>query len=342
MTPCILLLPFRWVYRGLVWLANSPRTLILSYLGPDPDLRDPLQLLRGRRRPSATPSGGRWSPPPPSATATSRRTPGRPGSSRRSSSRSWCCSSIPLITAHFASKLIVDTRRLPARGAGGAQEPTCAGSGCCWRNSPSARASPCRTAQALLRHRQIDEVAVHRRRRCTGARVGGVPLALPGEHLPGTRACSASSAVFSYGVAGSPVVPTTTIGGAPVGRPGRVRVALARPERARQHADRQRRPEQRVLLAPLALQLADLLRPAAPRRCPRSSPRGWRRTGWCSCPSGVAVGVRVGQVEDALRVARLQVVDRLGQCRPARLGVERRDQPPGRSSRRWRRGRPCP
>ncbi|GAA2474404.1 potassium channel family protein [Winogradskya humida] len=28
----ILLAPFRGVYRGLVWLANSPRTLILSYL----------------------------------------------------------------------------------------------------------------------------------------------------------------------------------------------------------------------------------------------------------------------------------------------------------------------
>jgi voltage-gated potassium channel len=27
----VLLLPFRWIYRGLVWLANSPRTLILSY-----------------------------------------------------------------------------------------------------------------------------------------------------------------------------------------------------------------------------------------------------------------------------------------------------------------------
>lgn len=27
----VLLLPLRWVYRGLVWLANSPRTLILSY-----------------------------------------------------------------------------------------------------------------------------------------------------------------------------------------------------------------------------------------------------------------------------------------------------------------------
>ena len=26
-----LLLPFRWVYRGLVWLANSPRALIASY-----------------------------------------------------------------------------------------------------------------------------------------------------------------------------------------------------------------------------------------------------------------------------------------------------------------------
>ncbi|HET9518307.1 MAG TPA: potassium channel family protein [Actinoplanes sp.] len=27
-----LLLPFRWAYRGLVWLANSPLTLLLSYL----------------------------------------------------------------------------------------------------------------------------------------------------------------------------------------------------------------------------------------------------------------------------------------------------------------------
>jgi voltage-gated potassium channel len=27
-----LLLPIRWAYRGLVWLANSPRTLMLSYL----------------------------------------------------------------------------------------------------------------------------------------------------------------------------------------------------------------------------------------------------------------------------------------------------------------------
>ncbi|UQU66423.1 potassium channel family protein [Couchioplanes caeruleus] len=28
----LLLLPFRQIYRGMVWLANSPRTLILSYL----------------------------------------------------------------------------------------------------------------------------------------------------------------------------------------------------------------------------------------------------------------------------------------------------------------------
>jgi len=28
----LLLLPARWVYRGLIWLANSPRTLMLSYL----------------------------------------------------------------------------------------------------------------------------------------------------------------------------------------------------------------------------------------------------------------------------------------------------------------------
>ncbi|MEU4712799.1 ion channel [Micromonospora purpureochromogenes] len=27
-----LLQPFRWIYRGLVWFANSPRTLIISYL----------------------------------------------------------------------------------------------------------------------------------------------------------------------------------------------------------------------------------------------------------------------------------------------------------------------
>ncbi|WP_319460994.1 potassium channel family protein [Micromonospora sp. RTP1Z1] len=28
----LLLLPFRWICRGLVWFANSPRTLITSYL----------------------------------------------------------------------------------------------------------------------------------------------------------------------------------------------------------------------------------------------------------------------------------------------------------------------
>ncbi len=28
----LLLLPLRWAYRGLVWLANSPLTLIVSYL----------------------------------------------------------------------------------------------------------------------------------------------------------------------------------------------------------------------------------------------------------------------------------------------------------------------
>ncbi|SCL32920.1 voltage-gated potassium channel [Micromonospora pallida] len=28
----LLLWPFRWIYRGLVWFANSPRTLMISYL----------------------------------------------------------------------------------------------------------------------------------------------------------------------------------------------------------------------------------------------------------------------------------------------------------------------
>jgi voltage-gated potassium channel len=28
----LLLRPFRWIYRGLVWFANSPRTLMISYL----------------------------------------------------------------------------------------------------------------------------------------------------------------------------------------------------------------------------------------------------------------------------------------------------------------------
>ncbi|SBT36926.1 potassium channel family protein [Micromonospora auratinigra] len=28
----VLLLPFRWIYRALIWFANSPRTLIASYL----------------------------------------------------------------------------------------------------------------------------------------------------------------------------------------------------------------------------------------------------------------------------------------------------------------------
>jgi voltage-gated potassium channel len=28
----LLMWPFRWIYRGLFWMANSPRTLMLSYL----------------------------------------------------------------------------------------------------------------------------------------------------------------------------------------------------------------------------------------------------------------------------------------------------------------------
>ncbi|WP_247682711.1 hypothetical protein [Micromonospora sp. D93] len=55
----LLLLPFRWIHQSLVWFANSPRTLITSYL---------LMIVVARviygeveqRSPRPTPSGGRW------------------------------------------------------------------------------------------------------------------------------------------------------------------------------------------------------------------------------------------------------------------------------------------
>ncbi|MEK8107377.1 hypothetical protein NKG94_23620 [Micromonospora sp. M12] len=54
----LVLLPFRWVYRALVWFANSPRTLITSYLL----MIVVAGVIYGRSSSAArpTPSGGPW------------------------------------------------------------------------------------------------------------------------------------------------------------------------------------------------------------------------------------------------------------------------------------------
>ncbi len=104
----LLLLPFRWAYRGLVWLANSPRTLILSYLL----LITTSALLYHQFEPGVSFGDAVW------WAVVTASTVGYGDISPES----WQARAIaallisvmvllviPLITAHFASKLIVDT-----------------------------------------------------------------------------------------------------------------------------------------------------------------------------------------------------------------------------------------
>jgi voltage-gated potassium channel len=104
----LLLLPFRWAYRILVWLANSPRTLILSYLL----LIIVSGLLYHRYEPEATFGDSIW------WAVVTASTVGygdiSPDSWQARIIAAVLISVmvllvIPLITAHFASKLIVDT-----------------------------------------------------------------------------------------------------------------------------------------------------------------------------------------------------------------------------------------
>jgi voltage-gated potassium channel len=102
-----LLLPLRWAYRGLVWLANSPLKLLMSYLGLI--LISAVLYIRFEQDVSfgnavwwafvtaSTVGYGDISP---------RTLPGRVIACTLISVMVLLV--IPLITAHFASKLIVD------------------------------------------------------------------------------------------------------------------------------------------------------------------------------------------------------------------------------------------
>jgi voltage-gated potassium channel len=104
----MLLAPFRKVYRGLVWLANSPRTLILSYLlliiicgvlyhffEPDASIGDAVWWAVVT---ASTVGYGDISPETWQARVLAALL-----------ISIMVLLVIPLITAHFASKLIVDT-----------------------------------------------------------------------------------------------------------------------------------------------------------------------------------------------------------------------------------------
>ncbi|MGB2570786.1 ion channel [Micromonospora citrea] len=102
----LLLLPFRWIYRGLVWFANSPRTLIISYL-----LMIVVAGVIYGQVENRTPADAVW------WAVVTASTVGygdiSPTTWQGRSLAALLISTmvllvIPLITAHFASRLIVD------------------------------------------------------------------------------------------------------------------------------------------------------------------------------------------------------------------------------------------
>ncbi|WP_305782669.1 potassium channel family protein [Symbioplanes lichenis] len=104
----MLLAPFRAVYRGLVWLANSPRTLMLSYAL----LIAVSSVLYRIFEPNATMGDAIWWAVVTASTVgygdiSPETWPGRLMAALLISVMVLVV--VPLITAHFASKLIVDT-----------------------------------------------------------------------------------------------------------------------------------------------------------------------------------------------------------------------------------------
>ena len=104
----MLLAPFRMVYRGLVWLANSPRTLILSYLS----LIVICGVLYHYFEPDASIGDAVWWAVVTASTVGYGDISPETWQARVLAAiliSVMVLLVIPLITAHFASKLIVDT-----------------------------------------------------------------------------------------------------------------------------------------------------------------------------------------------------------------------------------------
>ncbi|MET7836559.1 potassium channel family protein [Micromonospora sediminicola] len=101
-----LLLPFRWIYRGLVWFANSPRTLITSYLL----MIVVAGVLYSHFEDKSAPDSVWWAVVTASTVGYGDISPTTFGGRLLAALliSTMVLLVIPLITAHFASRLIVD------------------------------------------------------------------------------------------------------------------------------------------------------------------------------------------------------------------------------------------
>lgn len=252
----VLLLPFRWIYRGLVWFANSPKTLIVSYLL----MIVVAGILYSHAEHRAPPTRVWWAV----VTASTGYGDISPTTLAGRFLAALLISTmvllvIPLITAHFASRLIVDddafehdeqeelkadVRRLRAlaggdggpagdRAARAGAPPAAARTGQRGPALGAVRAAPPPTGavSAGPAHGQragqrspsggtVSEIRYASTAFVTQAVCGYAVCPSPSQvSTRPTPSIEASAAVCSYGVAGSPVVPTTTIGGAPAALP---------------------------------------------------------------------------------------------------------------------------